>query len=228
MLRALVALLLLANLGFYAWTQGWLGDSVNASSGEREPQRIAQQVRADLVRIVPPGEAPAASAAARVAVAPAGNGSCVEAGPFTEAQWTAAEQALQQAGVPSDRWTEVVATQPGVWLLYMGRYASRDALLRKTEELQRRAVAFEELRNVPTLMPGLSLGRFTSAAAADEAHTLLLKRGVQTARVVPIAPTTERRLRIADAEPALLGALRAIRSPALGAGFGPCAAAPAG
>ena len=54
MLRAIVLLLLLANLGFYAWTQGQLDGVVGVrAQGDREPERLARQVRADSVRILP-------------------------------------------------------------------------------------------------------------------------------------------------------------------------------
>ncbi|MDE2298159.1 MAG: hypothetical protein KGK18_08320, partial [Burkholderiales bacterium] len=54
MLRALVLTLLLANVAFYAWTQGWLDAVVGVrATGDREPDRLAQQVRPEIVRIVP-------------------------------------------------------------------------------------------------------------------------------------------------------------------------------
>jgi len=64
-MRALVTLLLLANLGWLALAQGWLQPYVGLSSQhEREPQRLAAQVAADSVRVVP---ASAAASAARAA-----------------------------------------------------------------------------------------------------------------------------------------------------------------
>ena len=39
-------LLLLANLGFFAWTQGWLDSVVSARArGDREPERLARELR---------------------------------------------------------------------------------------------------------------------------------------------------------------------------------------
>lgn len=56
MLRALVLVLLLANLVFYAWAQGWLRGIVTADPlGAREPYRLQEQVRPDLIRVLPPG-----------------------------------------------------------------------------------------------------------------------------------------------------------------------------
>ena len=48
----LVALLLLANLGFFALARGWLQPYVGLSTQhEREPQRLAAQVNPESVRV---------------------------------------------------------------------------------------------------------------------------------------------------------------------------------
>ncbi len=62
MLRALVAVLILANLGFLAWSQGWLdalalGDSGAAS--QREPERLKRQIHPERLILVPAPGAPA-------------------------------------------------------------------------------------------------------------------------------------------------------------------------
>lgn len=65
-MRALAALLLLANLGWLALAQGWLQPYVGLSSQhEREPQRLAAQIDADSVRVVSATAAAAAASAAR-------------------------------------------------------------------------------------------------------------------------------------------------------------------
>jgi len=92
MLRFLVLVLLLANLGFYSWTQGWLDPLVGVSpSGDREPERFARQVRPETVRILPPQAGQSAAASAEAAFA------CLEAGPFTAAQLQQAEAAMASA-----------------------------------------------------------------------------------------------------------------------------------
>src|SRR5687767_1520963 len=101
MLRLLVVLLLAANGLFYAWTQGWLGDVFGHPRGEREPARLAEQVRPDDVRLLPPRAASAALAAA------AGAPVCLEAGPFAGAVLDAAERQL--AALPPGSWTRVVS-----------------------------------------------------------------------------------------------------------------------
>jgi hypothetical protein len=70
MLRLLVLALLLANALFFAWSRGWLDPVLGASAqGDREPQRLSNQVRPEVVQLWPAGtgnarpEAPAATAA---------------------------------------------------------------------------------------------------------------------------------------------------------------------
>ncbi|VTU40150.1 sporulation protein [Variovorax sp. PBL-E5] len=53
MLRVVAVLLLLANLGYYAWTHGALAmfGMEPARFSEREPQRLLQQIRPEVLRI---------------------------------------------------------------------------------------------------------------------------------------------------------------------------------
>ena len=71
-LKMLVAALLVANLGFYAWSRGWI-DGGAATRGDREPDRLARQVRPESIRILPPAAAETRSrsaAATTLAAAP--------------------------------------------------------------------------------------------------------------------------------------------------------------
>lgn len=64
MLRSLVLILLLLNLAFFSWTQGWLTALVGVDpSQQHEPQRLSLQVHADQLEVIPPGVLPSASAA---------------------------------------------------------------------------------------------------------------------------------------------------------------------
>ena len=218
MLRAIVLLLLLANLGFYAWTQGQLDGVVGVrAQGDREPERLARQVRADSVRILP----------ASAATAPAGPGepalACLEAGPYTPAQIGTAEAALQ-AALPPGSWSSVKNELPAVWMVYMGKYPNREGLQKKEDELKRMKVPYEELRNAPEFEVGLSLGRFDNKDTADKALAELTQRGVRTARVAQLsAPGVSHALRIPRADDALWAQVMALKSDALlGRPFGSC------
>lgn len=65
MLKALVVLLALANLAFFAWTQGWIdGPTGIRARGDREPERLSQQFQPEVVQILPPQTARTTSAPA--------------------------------------------------------------------------------------------------------------------------------------------------------------------
>jgi len=115
-MRALVALLLLANLLFLALAQGWLQPVAGLwPQHEREPQRLAAQLHPETVRVLAPD-----------AAAPA----CLQAGPFDAAQADAAEAALVQAQLPAGSWrrmpVDAGADTAQVWL----RVEPADAALR--------------------------------------------------------------------------------------------------
>jgi hypothetical protein len=53
-LRAIVVVLLAVNVGFWAWTQGWLDMVVGVPArGDREPERLGLQIAPELVRVTP-------------------------------------------------------------------------------------------------------------------------------------------------------------------------------
>lgn len=225
MLRRLALLLLLLNLAFFSWTQGWLdGLGGPRPGGDREPERLARQVRPESITILSPAAVRAAAAAS--AAAPVGTAvTCLEAGPFATGASVSAIAALQQAQppLPAGSWSDVKIDRPGSYIVYMGRFANRDALAKKEEELRRARVAFEEVRDAPELEPGFSLGRFDQRALADKALEQLGQRGIRTARVVELAaPTQLHMLRVEKADKALAAQLAALRGDALGRGFVAC------
>lgn len=288
MLRLLVAALLLANLLFFAWSRGWLDQVIGVpAQGDREPQRLASQVRPELVRLLPPvGRGPAAvitdepapvvasaasvaasaaSAAAAVTPVPAAStpsvalaapaaasppkapasvptaratppavagsasatiagaassaanptavAACFEAGPYTAAEWAAAESAARSA-LPAGSWSARKAEGAGEWIIYMGPYPDRDWLERKKAELGRirGGVPQEELNAPPELARGLSLGRFSSQAAANATLATYRQRGIRTARVVRSGsgPAVSY-VRVAQADAALATRLAALK-----------------
>ncbi len=216
MLRAAVVLIIAANLLFFAWARGWLAPVVAPPhAGEREPERLAAQVRPELVRLLPPE----AAATARVV--------CLEAGPFADADVGIAEATLLGAGVPAAAWRRDTTAQPPVWLVYMGPFADAAALRAKQEEVRRLRLEPEELTPPGDLAPGLALSRHTAKDAAEAALAQLTQRGVRTARVValPTAPPTHW-LRVARADARLQERLLSLRAPALALPFAACQSRP--
>ena len=225
MLRLLLLVLVVANLGFYSWTQGWLDSVVGVrATGDREPERLARQLRPEAVVILPPESAAASSAAATTA-APA----CLEAGPFNPTELVAAITSLKQLlpTAAEGGWAEVKTDTPGSWIVYMGKFADAEGLLKKEQELKRLKLDFEIVRSPPALERGLSLGRFDQRAAADKALERFTQQGVRTARVVELSPPgSASMLRAARAEPELASQLTALKAASLGKGFAACAKAP--
>ena len=217
MMRVLILVLLLANLGFYAWTQGWLDPVTGVRAmGDREPERLARQVSPENIRILPPQAQPGQGSQTAERL-------CLEAGPFVPAQVPAA-QAVLQAALPAGSWAVVSNELSAVWTVYMGRFANRDAVLKKIEELDRLKVPFQEIAGASELAPGVSLGRFADAASAGKALAEFIQRGVRTARVAELAPArTEVKLRVEQADAALQGQLAGLRDEALlGKTFAAC------
>lgn len=212
MLRALAALLVLANVAFWAWSQGWLDGVVGVKArGDREPERLALQLHPEIVVVLP--AMPAASAIP----------TCVESGPYTPAEVTTAETALRSA-MPGIAWTNARTEQPGRWLVYMGGYPDRDTLKRKEDEIAKVGVRFDEAA-LPNDGPfGLVLGRYDDRTSADRALAQLQQRGVRSARVVVgTPPLISHVLRVEHAEPAQATQLLALKSDALAKGFAACA-----
>jgi hypothetical protein len=102
-MRMLVALLLLANLGFFALARGWLQPYVGLSTQhEREPQRLAAQVNPEAVRVSAVGAAASPPAA-----------SCIQAGPFSAEQIEAIESGLAPALRAPTAWQRQPAEMAG-------------------------------------------------------------------------------------------------------------------
>ena len=197
MLRLAVIALLLANAGYYAYTQGWLRSAGLVTLEQAEPQRLQQQIRPETLKVLraqgatnnptpppAPAAAPAAdtpaSAPAPPAAAPADAGECLQAGVFDDKQATALRTAA--ASLPPGSWTLEPTPITGRWMIYMGRFDDQDTLDKKRAELRARKVDFD--RAGGTLEPGLSLGRFSTEEAAQRGLTALNAQGVRTARVI--------------------------------------------
>jgi hypothetical protein len=217
-LRVWVLLLLLANLGFFVWSQGALDGMLGLrAGGDREPERLARQFQPQTVRIVPPAEVGAVASGAEPA--------CLEAGPYSQADAALAEGVLQLA-LPSGSWARRDVEQPGQWLVYLGRFASAEALQKKAEELRRLQAPVDDVQSPPELAPGLSLGRFDSRTAAEQVLAQWTQRGLRGARVVTLSePATMVALRVDRADPALAARVAAVSAEVKGQPLGKAFAA---
>lgn len=182
MLRLIVLLLLLANAVFYAWSQGLLQPWGVAPAQQAEPQRLQQQIRPEAVQVLPADELRRVETQVAQAPRPA---ECLATPLLDDAQVAALRGALQ--GWPAGSWSFEPVAEPARWIVYMGPYAGVEQVARKRAELRQRGISFEALAN-PQLEPGLSLGSFTTEAAAEQRLGTVADRGVRTARVVQERP----------------------------------------
>ena len=229
MLRLIVLVLLLLNAGFYARGQGWLLAYGWGPTPQREPQRLAQQIRPEALLILPgkpasaptPAaptvpEAPAAVASDAAAPAPAPEPQTVASEPVTTACWQVADiepaaaealRALLRVNFPEGVWVLDESGLPERWMVYLGKFPNPEDLAKKREQLTELKVKFSVI-NSAAWGPGVSLGVFSSQESANTALQELTRRGVRSARVVRERPSSQRyRLRLptisASDQPAL-------------------------
>lgn len=182
MLRLIVLLLLLANGGYYAWSQGYLLSWGVGPVQQSEPQRLAQQIRPEAVRVLKPDELRRIETVAAQTPRPP---ECLASGLLDEGAVTALRTSLESW--PAGSWTFEQLVEPPRWIIYMGKYAGVEQVARKRAELRQLGISFEALSN-PELEPGLSLGGFANEPAAQRQLEVLAERGVRTARVLQERP----------------------------------------
>ncbi len=213
MLRFLVLLLLLANGAYFAWVGGHLASFGLAPAVQTEPQRLQAQIKPDAIRLLNATEAKRVETLA--AAPPPKPPECLQTALLSESQASAVRTAA--ASLPANSWSLDNSTEPARWIVYMGKYASPEALAVKKNELRGLNVSFETLKN-PTLEPGLSLGAFLTQAQANEALASAAKRGVRTGKVVQEQPERKGQiLRLPVVDEALRSQLDGVKS-AVGAG----------
>lgn len=207
-----MTLLLLANLGLWAYTQGhlaWLGLAPHSPS---EPERLAQQRAPEKLTVLntpkapapatpaapadapPPGPTPVAAAPAEPA-APAEASSpprpppkaptaCWQAGGLPPSQTLLVRATLQNlSGLSPQDWTLTEAVLPARWIVYLGKFPNAEALQRRRAELRQAQIDHREV-TTPTLQPGLALGTYSTEEAARRALADAVLRGADGARVV--------------------------------------------
>ncbi len=259
MLRLLVLVLLAANLGYLAWSRGYLMSVLPVPPHQQEPQRKQLEVRPESIRLLSSGadgsgagtagaaatpaaagSAPsgttatpasgvaavgAASAAlpAAAASAPVGTaGVCLEAGPYSETEFAQVRTTLE-ATLANGTWVSQRNEGPGVFLVYIGRFPTREALLERQADLRQQGIRAEEVRSSPGFEPGLSLGRYTSRPQADARQAELERQGVRSARVIVVtAPRITHMVRVPAADTDLTTRLENLRSRLAGRSFVPC------
>ena len=179
MLRFIVLVLLLLNGVYFAWSNGLLLGLGFAPAQQSEPHRVEQQIKPEALSLLTAQELQVAEAESKAATKPV---ECLQAGVFDAAQGALLRRTLATS-LPVGSWVLEDVVAPARWIVYMGKFANAEALLKKRSELASLNLKFEPLGN-PALGLGLSLGGYGSQAAAQTALDALSRRGVRTARVV--------------------------------------------
>lgn len=212
MLRAAVLTLLLANVGFWLYTQGHLSGLGLVPQAGREPERLGRQVAPEALRVrnaghtastpnASPGGAsaepdgsteatstedpPSPTPDTPTAAAPTGSGptACWQVNGLNSNQTLLLRAALDNLPPPAPRWSLNESVLPARWIVYLGKFPSADALQRRRAELREARVDHREV-NTPSLQPGLALGTYSTEEAAQRSLAELTRRGVANARVV--------------------------------------------
>jgi cell division septation protein DedD len=189
-----------------------------AASAPEPASASAPDVGQDSGSTPSPSQASEAAASTKVA----DPGVCIEAGPFSAAEYATVQATLKPL-LPAGSWANQAVTIQGLWLVYMGPYADPDMLLRKQNELSHiKGLNFEEVRTPASLAQGLSLGRYTRLEDANTALNTLRNRGIRTARIVNVRPVMDVQIiRVAHAGTAAQKALSGLKLPQ-GKGFTAC------
>jgi hypothetical protein len=246
LLRWFVAVALLANLGYAAWSAGALGAVGLKPASERDPARLEQQVRPNALRVLSPQAAAAAVAesAKPAAVGPPLTGplpapvaapasavespaaasaplACLEIGPLDNtAAIDSAERALA-AALP-DRaeraWAREQRPGGAQYVVFVGPVLTRDAARQKRDELVKLKMSFEAVELPGGVEGGYSLGKHDSEAAAISALDALRERGLRNARVALLRENGAPRtwLRLDNLRSAAADAVRALPADKLG------------
>ena len=205
MLKFVFFVLLAANALLFAYGQGYLG---KAGDGEREPQRLKNQLAAERLVMLTTAEArsttgvptaaapaapapdPVAPAAVAAAAAPADIMACMRAGAFTAADARRFESRIASLGLGTRQSrTSVPFQEVTSHLVYLPPDGGKEGADRRAAELKERGVTnFFVMQGESPIKWAISLGVFKSDAAAQNLAAALGRQGVSGVRVLPRGP----------------------------------------
>lgn len=201
MLRLSILLLLLLNTLYFAWGNGWLLSMGWGPASQTEPQRLAQQINPQaLTWVNETTVVVAAPGTSNPSVAP--DTRCLQS-PALNAREAQALRVLLQASLPQTSWSLNATPGSQRWLIYMGKFESAADVAKKRAQLTALGVKMYPLGNA-ALAPGVSLGTYPTAEAAQSALEELKPLGVRTARIIEdVLPSASYLLRLPAVDAAL-------------------------
>jgi hypothetical protein len=209
-IRLFFFLLVLANLLFYAWTQGHFG----ATDDSHEPQRVAQQLNAEKLRILRNAQAPAPTAKRDET-------SCRVVSGLNVADAETLKVAVEAAGGETNI---LPLAEPTLHLVVITGLAGKAAADKKAAELTRFGVEGHRIVALEGDRHEIILGSFSTEIAAREFLQGLAKRGIRSARLdARQQPTLKARAEIRAPASTLQQQLPKLIAPYADATIGECA-----
>ncbi len=208
MLKFIFSALLCANVALLAYGKGWLG---TPSGGEREPQRIKNQINTDKLKLMSGATAVAAPALPPAApepqegpaAAPVPNpANCTEIGNFTTADARRFEEAAAALALGERvSKSEVSVQEVTSHMVMIPPLGSKEAADTKAAQLKEQGVTNYFIMNDSPAKWGISLGVFKSEAAAKTLLAALQKQGVTGAKSVGrLSAVTRQVFRVNDVD----------------------------
>jgi hypothetical protein len=178
-MRIFVFLLVLANLIFFAWTQGYIGQAESPDAA-----RLSQQFAGDRLRIVsrdqPPPVTMPPPPAKKAEPEPE---KCLAWSGLSAADADAAEAALAGERFATLRRVRHSEPEPAGWWVFMPPQASKAEADKKASELKKLGVTdFFIIQEAGPNRFAISLGIFSSEQAAEDQLKALRAKGVRSAR----------------------------------------------
>ncbi|HET9669723.1 MAG TPA: SPOR domain-containing protein [Casimicrobiaceae bacterium] len=177
-MRALVVVLVVANVLLFAY--GRLERSAQSEGG-----RLAMQVEPERIRPMTPQEVAALAPTKVAATTSTAPTTCVEWGPFADADRARAEADLQPLALGRLVSLRPVVSDASTYWVNVGGLATRSAAERRAAELRAQAIADLSVVEYPRGQFTVSLGVFRSEAAANARAETLAARGVAGTQVEP-------------------------------------------
>lgn len=224
-MRALLILLILANLLFFGLKQGWFGPMLPQTA---EPQRLQNQISPATVKVLTEAEMTTASkaysaksaAATVISAAPQAN-ICLEWGGFSGPDVQKAATLLGTLDL-AGKLTRKTREEKATHMVLMGPFVERPETERKAAEVRRLGVTdVAVIENAQGRF--VSLGVFTSQQGAQARLAEVRGKGVNTARVSERETALTREVfQVRDVDAALDGKLRALSGQMNGAAWVAC------
>jgi len=203
-LKASFLLLVLANVAFFAYSQGYFAELSNADDAA-----LRQPLNAEKIRLLSGAQV---ASLPKIKTMPKMS-ACLEWGTFAPADVLRVEQALQSLAL-GDRLSQRRQDDPASWWVFVPPQGSKPNADKKLGELKRLGVEdYFMIQDEGKWRYAISLGVFSSQEAANKRLEALRARGVRTAQAAMRDSSTPKvTLQIRDGGDAAVARVNEIKS----------------